>query len=73
MRRALVEVLFDYRPAEWYAPAAVSTPPPRRAASAEARLELRAIGELVLRQGGLDDTLRTAVERTLDELRRNGS
>lgn len=68
LRPHLVEVLFDYRPDEWYRPASVSTPPDRSKASAEAREALRRIGELALRTVRLSDEQRAAVKKTLAEV-----
>ena len=68
LRPALVEVLFDYRPQEWFRPAAVFKPPDREQATPEARAELRKLGEYVLKAIALSDTQKRAVEATLKNL-----
>ena len=68
LRPALVEVLFDYRPKEWFVPAAVFTPPDRNQAMPEARTELRKIGDLALKTIALSETQKKAVEATLKSL-----
>ena len=69
LRPELIEVLFDYRPMEWYTPAAVYTPPDRSQASPEARSELRKIGELALKSIPLTPRQRKAIEDTLKGLK----
>ncbi|MHC4416896.1 MAG: hypothetical protein ACYS0G_16640 [Planctomycetota bacterium] len=69
LRPQLVEVLFDYKPAVWYRPAVVSTPPSRREASPEARERLRTIGRLALDNVELTDEQRKAVESVLEQLK----
>jgi hypothetical protein len=62
----LIEVLFDYRPGEWYPPATVHTPPDRRRASRESNASLRRIGEQALKTVAMDEPLRKKVELFLD-------
>ncbi len=64
----LVEVLFDYRPTEWFGPAELLYPPDRRQASAEALAQLRRLGQMALRTVALTEDQKKAVERTLKEL-----
>lgn len=69
LRPRLVEVLFDWRPEEWYGEHKVKTPPPREEMTAQARLKLLEIGEYALEEVELDDRQKHAVETTLDQLR----
>ncbi len=68
LRPALVEVLFDYRPAEWYRPASVFHPPDRAGAGPEAKAALRRIGKLALESVSLTARQREAVKLTLEEI-----
>jgi hypothetical protein len=68
LRPALVETLFDYRPAEWYTPSNPVSCPPRQKMSAEARIELRAIGEMALKQEELTLEQQTVVKSVLIEI-----
>ncbi|MGK3963817.1 hypothetical protein WMF38_06520 [Sorangium sp. So ce118] len=70
LRPALVEVLFDYRPGEWYRPASIHSPPDRRKAAPEALGVLRRIGERSLKSIPLSETQRKAVEATLEEIKK---
>jgi len=70
LRPALVEVLFDYRPGEWYRPATVVSPPDLRKASPEALAEMRKVGELALKVVKLNETQKRAVEKTLEEIKK---
>jgi hypothetical protein len=72
LRPSLVEVLFDYRPAEWFRPSSSAAPPPREAMSDKAKAELRAIGELALEKVRLTREQEAAVKRTLTGLKRKG-
>jgi hypothetical protein len=67
-RPSLVEVLFDYRPHEWYMPEAPPEPPPREKASETARNLLRRIGDFALKNVDLTPTQEAAVKNTLDSL-----
>ena len=64
----LVEVLFDYRPEEWYTPHVFYSPPERREADATARKELRRIGDYAMGNLLLSPELKTRVLETLKEL-----
>jgi hypothetical protein len=68
LRPALVEVLFDYRPGEWFKPGYGVSAPPLASASAAARVELRKLGTLALRSVALSASQRTAVTQRLQEL-----
>lgn len=68
LRVALIEVLFDYRPQEWFRPSAVLKAPDRRLASPEALSHLRKIGEIALSMKGLKEALRKKIEETLQEI-----
>jgi hypothetical protein len=57
----LVEVLFDYRPDEWYRSEMPPVPPPRELVSEKARAVLRRIGEYALQNLELTFTQRKAV------------
>lgn len=70
LRPALVEVLFDYRPGEWYRPATVVSPPSLLAATPEARAQLRKLGELALKSVTLSETQKKAVEARLEEIKK---
>lgn len=71
LRPSLVEVLFDYRPAEWYRPATVVNPPDRRQASPEAIAEIRKIGQMALTRVQLTKQQKDAVVDTLKEIGRS--
>jgi hypothetical protein len=58
----LIDVLFDYRPDEWYSEARVFVPPDRARASAESRAALRRIAELAVRSLPLTERQRKAIE-----------
>ena len=68
LRPALVETLFDYRPAEWYTPSNPVRCPPRQMMSAEAKAELRAIGEMALKQEELTLEQQAVVKSVLVEI-----
>ncbi len=68
LRPALVEVLFDYRPGEWFKPGAGVSPPQLTSASAAARVELRKVGQLALRIVALNADQKAAVTQRLQEL-----
>ena len=71
LRPLLVDVLFDYRRAEWYnlKKHHVPRPPEREAADPAALRELRAIGEHALRHVELSDRQKQSVEDVLGQLR----
>jgi hypothetical protein len=66
---ALIEVLFDYRPKDWFRPSAVIKAPDRQQATPEALTQLRKIGEFALNQMNLKDNLKKIVEKTLNEIK----
>ncbi len=68
LRPALAETLFDYRPAEWFTPSKPVRCPPRQFMSGEARAELRAIGEMALKQIALTPEQQAVVKRVLAEI-----
>ena len=68
LRPALVEVLFDYRPGEWFKPGAGVSPPPLASAAAPARLHLHKLGNLALRTVALNAEQKAAVRQRLREL-----
>ena len=68
LRPALVETLFDYRPAEWFTPSKPVRCPPRQLMSGEAKAELRAIGEMALKQIALTPQQQAVVKRELVEI-----
>jgi hypothetical protein len=70
LRPSLVEVLFDYRPGEWFRPATAIPVPALEAASPEARAELRKLAAVALKTVVLTATQRSAVELRLRELDR---
>ena len=69
LRPALVQVLFDYRPAEWFPPDNVISPPDRAHASPEARALLRNIGAWALQNLALTAVDQAAIRRTLAGLK----
>jgi hypothetical protein len=69
LRPFLVEVLFDYRPGEWFRPSWSAPRPSRAKMTTEARQELHAIGRLALESIELTKTQQFAIERTLAGLR----
>jgi hypothetical protein len=69
LRMDLVEVLFDYRPAEWYTPAVSASPPPLSAYTPEARALASGLGRWVLATLEPPQRTRVAIEaflRTID-------
>jgi len=68
LRPRLVEVLFDYRPGEWFRPANVASAPPIESAAPAALAELGKIGALALRKIPLGATQKAAVELRLREI-----
>ncbi len=68
LRPLLVEVLFDYRPTEWFHPAKVLVPPDRKLASAAARERLRLIGEDALKSVPLSQQQQQVVRDVLKEI-----
>jgi hypothetical protein len=69
LRPFLVEVLFDYRPGEWFRPSWSVPRPSRAAMTTEARQELHAIGRFALESIDLTKTQQLAIEQTLAGLR----
>jgi hypothetical protein len=68
LKVGLVEALFDYKPAEWFAPATVLEPPPRSALAADARDTLTRIGRHALDKLALPADLAEKVKLTLEAL-----
>lgn len=68
LRAALVEVLFDYKPTEWYPPSSPVKRPARQLMADDAKTELRAIGEMVLEKVKLSEEQKLAVKAVLKEL-----
>lgn len=68
LRAPLVEVLFDYRPGEWFRPASVHSAPPLAQASPESRAQLRRLAKLALAAVPLPPESRAAVTRRVQEL-----
>ncbi len=68
LRPLLVEVLFDYRPTEWFRPATVLVPPERKLASPAARQRLRRIGEIALQSIALSEQQQRVVRDVLKEI-----
>jgi hypothetical protein len=69
LREGLVEVLFDYRPGEWYTPAVSAAPPPLTAYTPEARALASNLAAWVLASREVPERTRKAVEKSLRELR----
>ncbi len=69
----LVDVLFDYKPQEWYRPAISYNPPPLSAYSSSARIQMRRIGDFVLKNVTLTKEQKQAVENTLEALKGRAS
>ncbi len=61
LRPLLVEVLFDYRPGEWFRPDTGHSAPRIESASSGARAQLLRIAELALKTAALSSTQRSAV------------
>jgi hypothetical protein len=64
----LVEVIFDYKPAEWYRPASTANPPDRSKINQNQREQLKRLADIALRLPSLTDTQREAVKKTLEEI-----
>ena len=69
LRVALIEVLFDYRPEEWFRPSITIKAPNRQQAAPEALAQLRKIGQFALKKMNLRNDLKKIVEKTLDEIK----
>ena len=65
----LVDVLFDYRPDDWYVGCDQPKPPPREAASVGARETLQRIGKLALATVTLKPEQREKVEHVLETIK----
>jgi len=62
-RAALIEVLFEYRPTDWYlSPDSLPTPPKRADLTDAARARLRAIADRAVREGLIDSARRAQIE-----------
>jgi hypothetical protein len=70
LRLALGDVLFDYRPTEWFPDNIEIRPPDRRQAGSEALAQLRKIGEYALKNILMKARLRKAVMDTLEEIKK---
>jgi len=70
LRPLLVEVLFDYRPGEWFRPATGASAPPLESASRPALELLIRIGTAALTSAPLTAEQRAAVELRLQEARK---
>lgn len=68
-RVALIEVLFDYRPKEWFRPSSVLKAPDRGQATPQALAQLKKIGEFALKKMNLKEDLKKVVEKTLEEIK----
>ena len=66
----LVEILFDYRPREWYRSVAPPNVPVRAQAPRESLLRLQTIGRYALKHVALTKTQREAAEKCLEEIDR---
>jgi len=64
---ALVEVMFDWRPTEWYRPATLQKPPDPGARSDETREARRELAEVARDAVDLDEATDAAVTRGLEE------
>jgi len=68
LRLALVDVLFDYRPTEWFPEDIAIRPPDRRQANEEALAQLRKIGEYALKNILMKARLRKVVMDVLEKI-----
>lgn len=68
LRPALVEVFFDYKPEEWFPPAASVNPPDRAGLGPAGRVALRRLARLALKSVTLTEEQKQAVENTLKQL-----
>ena len=68
LKSGLVDVLFDYRPAEWFRPGSSYAPPPVSSYSPEARTVLGRIARHALAQIELTDRQRAAIKTTMETL-----
>jgi hypothetical protein len=69
LRPALVEIIFDYKPQEWYPPADIANPPDRSKIGGRERELLIRIAEISLGLPELNEAQRKAVEDTLEQLK----
>ena len=68
LRPSLVEVIFDYKPEEWYVPASTANPPDRRKIGAKEREQLKRLGGIALQMPNLTAEQKQAVQNTLKEI-----
>jgi hypothetical protein len=68
LRGDLVDVVFDYKPGEWYTPAVAYNPPALAEYSASARAQVRRIADYVLKNLKLTAAQKDAVERMVKSL-----
>ena len=69
LRPALVEIIFDYKPQEWYPPADIANPPDRSKIGAREREQLIRLAEIALKMPELNESQRKAVEDALQQLK----
>ena len=74
LRPDLVDVVFDYKPGEWYSPATGRNPPPLADYSVAARVQVRRLAKHVLENVQLTKQQKAAVELMVNALksRRSG-
>ncbi|HWV99080.1 MAG TPA: hypothetical protein VNZ64_05240 [Candidatus Acidoferrum sp.] len=73
LRVPLVEVLFDYKPQEWFAPATVLCPPSRAALGLEGGAVLEKVGEFALANLKPPEDLAAKIRSELEAWRRKGN
>lgn len=68
LRPYLVEVIFDYKPAEWYSPHSAVNPPDRQKTDAKVREQLNRVAQIALKLGNVTPAQKQAVQNTLKEI-----
>jgi len=71
LKTSLLEVLFDYRPDDWFGARDHRAPPERSLAAPAAKTELDAIGKYALSRMQLEDRLQQSIRGVLAELQAN--
>lgn len=68
LRSELVDVIFDYKPEQWYRPAVYANPPELKVATQESLNTLSSLAHYSLNQMTLTKKQRVAVEKRLQEI-----
>ena len=65
----LVDVIFDYKPGEWYRPANAVSPPDRTKIGPREKQQLIRLGEIALGMANVKDSQKEVIKKTLEDLK----